>query len=155
MFDDDSLEILKEITSYVCRRIATTIRQKRIAILEKRLGAANVCETQIIFVRMLKYEGKYHKESHMAGVVALRSKFNHAVNDVAAKIDQLILTVNSCNSYEHFDKGGKLSIAEKKAFWYEIDDLIDRFNRDKIKLKPNPHKKNNRNAHEPQVIRES
>ena len=49
-----------------------------------------------------------------------------------------MLTINSCNQYEHFEKGGKLSQAGKAAFFHEIDDLIQHFDLDKIKLRPAP-----------------
>ena len=68
----------------------------------------------------------------------LRSKFNDALNDNVAKNEHHIMTINSCDSYEHFDRAGKLSIKGKRAFWREIDDLIQCFEENCVKLLPNP-----------------
>ena len=72
------------------------------------------------------------------GVCALHHKFNDALNDAAAKMNHRILTINSCNSYDHFDKSGNLSSRGMDAFWYELDELIKMFEKNKIKLLPNP-----------------
>ena len=66
----------------------------------------------------------------MGKQILLRAKFNDALNDSAAKLNQFMLTVNSCNSYEHFDKAGKLSIKGKSNFWDELDELIQKFDTD-------------------------
>ena len=60
------------------------------------------------------------------------------LNDAVAKVDHKILTINSCNTYEHFTPAGSLSIKGKKSFLLELDDLLQRFDLDKIKLLPNP-----------------
>ena len=74
----------------------------------------------------------------MKAICEFRAKVNDALNDSIAKMGQYILIINSCNAYEHFDRSGNLSIAGKKAFWMELDDLIRRFDGNKVKLLPNP-----------------
>ena len=87
---------------------------------------------------MLHRIGRYHEHSNMFKTSILWPKFNDALNDAVAKIDQYILTVNSCGAYEHYDSQRRLSIAGKRNFWMEIDELIQKFDLDKIKLRPNP-----------------
>ena len=71
-------------------------------------------------------------------IFTLRAKFNDALNDVAARHENCILTINSCNTPEHFTKEGKLSEKGRSAFWHEIDDLFERFDLHDVKLLPNP-----------------
>ena len=87
---------------------------------------------------MLHRVGSFHQGSTMQGVCSLCPKFNDALNDLVAKIDQRVMTINSCNTYDHFDKRGDLSLRGRTDFWYELDDLISRFDIRKIKLLPNP-----------------
>ena len=68
----------------------------------------------------------------------MRPKFNDALNTAVAKIDQYIMTINSCNTQYHFDCWGNLSQKGKNALWMEIDDLIERFDSDAVKLLPTP-----------------
>ena len=70
--------------------------------------------------------------------LVLRAKFNDALNDQAAKVEHYIMMINSCNSFEHFDMKGHLSRKGKACFWWELDDLIEHFESNKVKLLPNP-----------------
>ena len=112
------------------------IRRLRIHLLDKKPGAASGFDTSIIYVRMLKRVGSYN--GRMGHITQLRNKFNDALNNAVAKTGQHILTVNSCYSYEDFDCDGNLSSKGRKSFWLEIDELLQRFDTDKIKLWPNP-----------------
>ena len=112
------------------------IRRKRIALLESKPGAV-YRTTKIIFVKMLQHAYTAPEKSPLHAALKLRNKFNDALNDAVAKIDHYLLTVNSCNAYEDYSHKGDLSDKGKLAYWLEIDDLIHRFNTDKIKLLPN------------------
>ena len=118
--------------------ITSVVRCKRADLLAKRLGSISGCDTKIIFLCMLRRRGSFSDQSIMHNVCQLRSKFNDVLNDNVAKNEHHIMTINSCDSYEHFDRAGKLSIKGKRAFWREIDDLIQRFEENRIKLLPNP-----------------
>ena len=119
-------------------QINTIIRRKRVALLEKKPGSVLGCATKMVFMRMLRRVGKYQEGSHIDKIDSLRAGFNDALNDVVAKIGHYMLTINSCNSYEHYDRAGKLSISGKTNFWCELDELIDRFDANRIKLLPAP-----------------
>ena len=134
--DDDTIEVLQELTRYLVRQIDVTLRRCRMNLLEKNPRAVTNLTTKVIYVRMLRRIGNY-KTARLRETFELRSKFNDALNDAGAKVDHYILTINSCNAYEHFDKKGELSPKGKSEFWSKIDDLIDRFYADKVKLLPN------------------
>ena len=77
-------------------------------------------------------------------IFALRAKFNDALNDAAGRLNHRILTVNSCNVTQHFTHRGELSVAGKRAFWMEIDDLLECFDSNRVKLLPNLNNKQQR-----------
>ena len=121
-----------------CASSSTGIKKKAIHLLEKKPGAVTGCPTTPIFVKMLRRIGHFNEKSKMAKICALRAKFNDALNDAVAKVDQRILTINSCSMYEDFERDGSLSRKGRIAFWQELDNLIERFDMKKIKLLPNP-----------------
>ena len=83
--------------------------------------------------------GDYGGEFTKTGLTCkLRARFNDVLNNSVAKIDQYIMTINSCNTFDHYDRFANLSPKGKRDFWIELDDLIDRFERDRVKLHPNP-----------------
>ena len=128
-FCKDNFYTIKEIIPYLLRWLArqvnNVLRQKRMDILDKRPGAVpDSGSTKIIFVKMLKRIGHFHDQSKIRSICGLRARFNDSLNDVTAKLNQRILTVNSCNSYDHFDRCGNLSIKGKEDFWWKLDDLI-------------------------------
>ena len=87
---------------------------------------------------MLRRVGKYGDETIPGKLNKLRLHFNDALNDAVAKVGQYILTINSCNAYEDYDNRGYLLVKGKCNFWLEIDDLIQHFDFNKVKLRPNP-----------------
>ena len=135
---DQAQSICGEMTRWLLRQINTAIRRKRLDLLQKRPGALSGYATKVVHVRMLCRVGMFHEQSRIHNILQLRPKYNDQLNDEAAKLDHYMLTIKSCHTYEDFDKSGKLSQKGKKALWYEIDDLLQRFDMDKVKLLPNP-----------------
>ena len=136
MEDNNAIPIIQQLTSWLVRQIHNTIRQKRLELFEKKPGALYDFTTKIIFVKMLCRIGKY--SASLNSINQLCPHFNDALNDAAAKINQYVLTINSCGTYEHFDHRGLLSTRGKQDFWMELDELLQRFDLNKIKLLPNP-----------------
>ena len=62
--------------------------------------------TKIIFIKMLRCIGNFFDQSSIAKVCNLYAKFNDSLNDAVAKLDQRILTIDTCSTHEHFDKCG-------------------------------------------------
>ena len=105
--------------------------------MEKHPGAVAL-KTKIVFVRMIRRVGSFHLNAEITKATEFRAKMNDALNDAVAKIDQHILTILSCNAYEDFDKCRNLSPHGKRAFWFEVDELLEKLDTGKIKLLPNP-----------------
>ena len=135
--DSAAVQILQHLVYWLTHQVNIILRRKRINILEKKPGAVAHDVIHIIFVRMIRRIGQYSTESHLGAILSLRAKFNDALNDAAAKINQRILTINSCNAYEDFNSKGSLSDRDRTAFWQELDDLTYRFDTDRVKLLPN------------------
>ena len=136
--EEVNVTTIQMVTKWLVRQINTTVRRKRIDLLEKRPGSLSSFATKIIFVKMLRRIGKYGDNTLASNLNKLRPRFNDALNDAVAKIDHYLLTINSCNAYEDYDKRGLLSIRGKNNFWLELDNLLQRFDCGKIKLLPNP-----------------
>ena len=141
------LSMLQELTQWCVQQINMIVHRKRLDLLEKRPGVIAGHATTIIFVRMMRRIGNHKMDSKIGKVLELRSKFN----DVG-KIGQHMLTITSCNSYDHFNHKGDLSLIGKSEFWLEIDDLIHRFERNKIKLLPNPLMNTPKKTHWPRDL---
>ena len=92
--------------------------------MEKWPGSLMGLSPKLIFVRMLRRIGSFKENTKMHQICELHAKFNDALNDEVSKIDQYILTINSCNTFEHFDRMGLLSPKGKVTFWREMDDLL-------------------------------
>ena len=138
LFASDAVESIAEETSWVVKQIQTAMKHRRSSVTDQKPGAVYADDPKIIFVRMIR-----RVESHSFGktlnrVFELRPKFNDSLNEAVRRIDQYILTINSCNSPDHFTHEGELSEKGHLAFWKELDNLVDRFDNKKIKLLPTP-----------------
>ena len=136
--DPDAPEIVNEIVQYFVNQISLLIKRKKIAFIDKKPGSLRGYSPTIIFVRMLRRVGSFSDQSKIYSLLKLRAKFNDALNDAVAKTEHRILTIRSCNSYDHFDRHGNLSSKGKNYFWMELDELIERYESNKVKLFPNP-----------------
>ena len=138
VFDDDAPIMVEEAANWLVRKFDVALRRRKLSFLERKPGALTGLTPTIIFVRMLRRVGKFSKESRRFAIHSLRSKFNDSLNDAVAKRGHRIMTVNSCNAYEHYDHRGNLTPVGRKEFWLEVDMLVNRFDLGKIKLLPNP-----------------
>ena len=137
-FEEDAAHSVMEITRWFIRQIDMVMRRRKADFLERKPGAVIGLMPTIIFVCMIRRIGTFHEGSRMASICKLRAKFNDTLNDTTAKLNLHILTINSCNAYKHFQKAGGLSLSGKHEFWLELDELIDHFQHNKVKLLPNP-----------------
>ena len=138
VFDKDAPVMLKDWIFWFVRQIDVTIRWIKESILELKPGGLVGFDPKIIHIRMIRRACNFSEESKRYAVHDLRAKNNDALNDAAAKRSHNIMTINSCQSHEDFDHKGNLTPAGKRHFWKEIDDLIRKFELNKIKLRPNP-----------------
>ena len=138
VYDKDAPILIQELVDWFVQKIDVKIRRRRLDMLEHKPGALTGFFTKIIFIKMVRRWCTFSEESRKFAVHQLRAKFNDALNDAVAKRELNILTVSACYSPQHFDHKRNLSPAGKKEFWREVDELINRFDLDKIKLLPNP-----------------
>ena len=137
--EGDNKEVFKEIAylvNYLTRQIDIIVRRKRLQISEKKPGAICADDPIVIYVTMLNRVDRFHPESRMGKICYLRSKFNDLLNEAAARQEQHIMNIKCCQNFEHFQRSGELSAKGKAAFWAEVDDLLERFDRGKVKLIP-------------------
>ena len=66
----------------------------------------------------------------------MRAKFNGMRDVSAGDANAFMMTIESCNSPTHFDLTGHLTSAGKEQFWWELDELIEKFDGKKISLLP-------------------
>ena len=134
----DNRAIMTVTNWFVCQ-INSVIRRKKIDLYDCKPGALSGFSTRIIFGRMIRRIGNFSNKK-TALLCSLRPRFNDSLNDAVAKINQYIMTmiINSCNTYEHFDHAGNLSIKGKQDLWSEVDELVQKFDANRVKLLPNP-----------------
>ena len=82
----------------------------------------------------------------MSKLCSLRNKFNDILNEEANRHDSKVMFIKSCDKPEHFDHYGNLTGKGKITFWFELDDLLNRFNANKVKLLPKLTYRKNRQA---------
>ena len=136
--DDDVPSTLYENICWVVKQVDMHIRRKKADLLEKKPGAVYTGDPKVVFIRMIRRIDHFIPKSRLESVYHLRAKFNDFLNEEASRIDQRMLTINSCATTAHFDKYGKLSLKGKNALWYEIDELMEWFDEGRIKLLPTP-----------------
>ena len=138
VFSKHAVKYINDSVNWLTRNINNLIKRKRLALMDKKPGAIYGSDPTVIYVCMVRrIDVSFKKNSTLEKVFALRAKFNDALNEAVGRTNQRILTINSCNTNTHFDLRGGLSTKGKEAYWAEIDDLLDRFDRNKVKLLPN------------------
>ena len=143
IFKSDIIKSIRQSTSWMVKQINIQIRRKRLELIAQKPGSIYGADPTVIFVRALcRANLTFRSGSYLDELFALKAKFNDALNDAVARIDERILTINSCNTSSHFDHLGKLSIKGKYSFWHEINDLLERFDQKAVKLLPNPNTRN-------------
>ena len=138
VFVQDSVNCLRETTEWITRQINILVHRKRLELIERKPGSIYCEDPIIIYVKMVRWADLYFKRgSTLDEIFAHRAKFNDALNDCAGRLNHRILTINSCNMKNHFTHKGDLSVTGKEVFWAEMDDLLERFDANKVKLLPN------------------
>ena len=141
IFKCDIVQSIRQVTTWIVKQVNIMIRRKCIKLLSLKPGMIYGSDPTVIFVRMICRINNFQHGSYLDELYSLRAKFNDALNDAAAKYSYNIATINSCNTDSHFDHLGRLSAKGKTDFWYELDDLLERFDHKDVKLLPNPNMK--------------
>ena len=139
IFQSDAVAALRDSINWLTRQIHIAIKRKRLELMERKPGTIYGQDPSIIYVRMIRrIDLNLRRNSVKDEQFALCAKFNDALNNAVARLNQHIMTIASCNTSSHFTHLGELSTKGKDFFWWEIDDLLEKFNRKDIKLLPNP-----------------
>ena len=138
VYDGFAPLMTQDAIQWLVRQVNDVVSNKKTEIMKKCPESIFSGDPKIIFVRMLRRVEKYTPSSKLDLLFGLRSKFNDALNSAVAEIDQRILTITSCNSRDHFNYQGNLTVKGRYDYWREIDDLLDRFDRRGVKLLPTP-----------------
>ena len=92
---------------------------------------------------MLKRPGQENsnmESTNLKKAMDLCFKFNCILHEALELQQDEVLSIKSCTSLRHFDGMGNLSSSGMIAFWHEVDDLLERFDRGKVKLLPKLHR---------------
>ena len=137
VYSQDILRTVRTVVQWFVKQTTILLRHKREDILAKKPGALYSGDPTVIYVRMICRHDNCGKTT-LQEILNLRSKFNEALNDAAAQEDQRILMINSCNGTEFFDQKGNLSTKGKHAVWAELNDLLERYDNNQVKLLLSP-----------------
>ena len=146
VFQPDTVKLMSDIINWIIRQASILIRRRRSELLEKKPGVVYMNDPTMTFLHMIHCVDRYTQSSKLDYIYGHCAKFNDQLNEAVGRIDQRMLTINSCNTSDHFDRWGNLSQRGKMALWYEVDDLLERFDEGKIKLLPAPS--NKKKSHE-------
>ena len=90
----------------------------------------------MVYINMLSRPYGYDQRSRKSQSFDLRYKFNQILSDAAADQGHRVMSIRSCSTNDCFDRMGNLNNKGKVNFWMEFDNLIERFNRGEINLRP-------------------
>ena len=125
-------QVISTTVTWLIRQMNIIIRRKRAKITEHKPGAVYSDDPKMIFVRMLRRFEHQPRGTRLEKIYSHRAKFNDTLNDVVAEISQYMLTINLCNTLEHYNHWGKLSAKGQRAYWAELDELVEKFDLKKI-----------------------
>ena len=133
-FDYGATKELAALINWLTRQIDIAIRRKKLQVTEKRPEAININDPTIVYTTMIRHPHTYPQGSKLEAICSLRPKFNEILNEAVARQDNRILSIKGCESSECFERSGKLSLKGKTVFWQEMDNLLERYDRNKVKL---------------------
>ena len=139
------LQFMQRVINWLLKQIDLLIKRRRLEITEKRPGTIFTSDPKVIFAKMIRRVEYYPPKSRLEKVCMMRGKFNEVLNDAAAKRNHHIMNIMRCTSTDHFVESANLSLHGKVDFWFEVDELLKKFDRNQIKLLP--AKRGKRNFH--------
>ena len=120
----------------MAKHLNITLSRKCLQNYDQKPGSVTAEEPTIIYITMIKRPQRYPEGSKMANICSLRNKFNDLLNETASHTEGKILFIKTCDNPDCFDHFGNLSSKGKRAFRIEVDDLIKKFDTNKVKLMP-------------------
>ena len=130
------------VTHWLAKSINVLIRRRRVDISDKNPGAVFGDDPRVVFVKMIKRAEYYSANCLLGKICGARAKFNESLNAAVHDNEQHIMNVTGCMRRDDFDLCGNLSHSGMKIFWLEVDQLMERFDRNNLKLLPTPIRNN-------------
>ena len=92
---------------------------------------------------------KMFQQSRIAELCEARLQFNKILHEAIGLQDHRVMSIRTCKSPDDFDALGNLSNQGQIKFWKEIDYLLEKFDRNKVKLLPKLHIKSSSSRNQP------
>ena len=141
-FDYGLYKNLAMITNWLTREVDIAIHRKKKSIRNKKPGALGPEDDPVvIYVDMMYRPERKDVSRKLKNICDARYKFNCALHEAAEDQNHRVMSIRSCTSLDDFDGSGNLTNRGKINLWYEIDDLLERFDEGSMKLIPRLHKK--------------
>ena len=130
-----------KVLMWFAKQVNIALRCKRLAIAEMRPGAVYGDHPTVIYIKTLRRPTYYPPSSKIGRICVTRLRFNEALNNTVAKMDNHIMNITYCNQEADFNPYRNLTPQSAKIFWQQLDSLIERFDNRKIELLPAQHQK--------------
>ena len=112
---------------------------------QRKPGAATAAEPKFMWIKMLS---RKHQHQSLSKAEFFRFKFNLLLEDkLASKEGHYVLDASAIIKHDSFDKSGFLCADDVVAFWDDVDQQIELFDKRKIELIPRVAEKQFQNAH--------
>ena len=131
---------IKENLKWLCKQIDIFVKRKRLEITNMKPGAVYSTDPKIVLVCMLKRPLVFPRNCSMERALSVRNRFNQALNEVPDDFGLNVLSIESCDSPRFFDNLGGLNQMGKEAYFREINSLLAKFDKKKVKLLPKCYK---------------
>ena len=128
-YDYGASRNISNLVNWITRQYDIMIHREQLQIVEKKPGAVTRDDPIVIYTSMIHRVEIFHQDTQIASICKMRLKFNDILNEAVARQSENnhIMNFHSCNTLDHFDRSGNLSAKGKTALWYEIDDIIEKF----------------------------
>ena len=141
-FDYGISKAIAMLTNWLTRKIDIAVRRKLCQIRARKPGAiGSVDDPTIIYIDMIHRPQQRGMDKKLVEMCSVKYKFNRILHESIEAQGHRVICIPTCNDAKYFDNHGNLTNVGKINFWREVDDLLERFDRDKVKLLPKLHKK--------------
>ena len=132
--DTEAKKQLAKIVNWLTRQINIAVCRKKLQVSEKKPGAVCSDDPTIIYVTMIRRVQQSAKGTKLEKLCRIRPVFNELINEAAARQQNKVMTIKSCNLLEHFDQWGNLTASGREAYWQEVDSLLEQFDQGNLKF---------------------
>ena len=136
-------KVFGETINWMIQNLIETVEDQKKQMMKIKPGSVTRGEPKFIWVKVIRRLGSYDK------VMSVRNIFNSILEKTLSKKKHhyIIDPEPAISNARYFLKSNDLSADGRVSYWREINDSIELFEIDKLKLQPNadPNKEDNRN----------